>query len=178
MIGDNLKKVIIILGIIMSIYLIYNNQEELILIPNEAIRVRVIANSNSEYDQNVKETLKDKLKIKYDSLLKKSTSIVETRKILNENIEELTTFVDKNLQNLNYNKDFNINYGLNYFPEKNFKGVKYPSGYYESLVVTLGDGKGDNYWCVLYPPLCLIDESEKQEYEYRSYIKDILNKYI
>lgn len=162
----------------MSIYLIYNNQEELILIPNEAIRVRVIANSNSEYDQNVKETLKDKLKIKYDSLLKKSTSIVETRKILNENIEELTTFVDKNLQNLNYNKDFNINYGLNYFPEKNFKGVKYPSGYYESLVVTLGDGKGDNYWCVLYPPLCLIDESEKQEYEYRSYIKDILNKYI
>lgn len=178
MIGDNLKKVIIILGIIMSIYLIYNNQEELILIPNEAIRVRVIANSNSEYDQNVKETLKDKLKIKYDSLLKKSTSIVETRKILNENIEELTTFVDKNLQKLNYNKDFNINYGLNYFPEKNFKGVKYPSGYYESLVVTLGDGKGDNYWCVLYPPLCLIDESEKQEYEYRSYIKDILNKYI
>ncbi len=162
----------------MSIYLIYNNQEELILIPNEAIRVRVIANSNSEYDQNVKETLKDKLKIKYDSLLKKSTSIVETRKILNENIEELTTFVDKNLQKLNYNKDFNINYGLNYFPEKNFKGVKYPSGYYESLVVTLGDGKGDNYWCVLYPPLCLIDESEKQEYEYRSYIKDILNKYI
>lgn len=162
----------------MSIYLIQNNEEEIILIPNEAIRVRVIANSNSEYDQKVKETLKDKLKNKYDSLLKNSTSIVETRKILNENMEELTSFVDKSLQSLSYSKDFNINYGLNYFPEKNFKGVKYPSGYYESLVVTLGDGKGDNYWCVLYPPLCLIDESKNQEYEYRSYIKDILNKYL
>ncbi len=162
----------------MSIYLIQNNQEELILIPNEAIRVRVIANSNSDYDINIKEQLKDKLKVKYDSLLKKSTSIVETRKILNENMNELTNFVDKSLNNLNYDKDFNINYGLNYFPEKNFKGVKYPSGYYESLVVTLGDGKGDNYWCVLYPPLCLIDNSTNTEYEYRSYIKDILNKYL
>lgn len=162
----------------MSIYLIENNQEEILLIPNEAIRVRVIANSNSDYDINIKEQLKDKLKVKYDSLLKNSTSIVETRKILNENMKELTTFVDKSLNNLNYDKDFNINYGLNYFPEKNFKGVKYPSGYYESLVVTLGDGKGDNYWCVLYPPLCLIDDSTKTEYEYRSYIKDILNKYL
>ena len=57
------------------------------------------------------------------------------------------------------------------------KGVKYNSGLYESLVITLGEGHGPNYWCVLYPPLCSID-TNKEEVEYRSYIKDLIDKYL
>ena len=85
--------------------------------------------------------------------------------------------MEKKLKELNYNKDFHINYGLNYFPSKEFKGLNYQNGYYESLVITLGEGKGPNYWCVLYPPLCLINEKEDIK-EYHLFIKDILNKYI
>ena len=71
-----------------------------------------------------------------------------------------------------YTNDYNIKYGLNYFPEKKYKNVIYPEGNYESLVITLGEGVGENWWCVLYPPLCLIDE-ENDNIEYDLYIKKI-----
>ena len=51
--------------------------------------------------------------------------------------------------------DYNINFGYNYFPAKQFKGHTYEEGYYESLVVSIGEAKGDNWWCVMFPPMCL-----------------------
>jgi len=161
----------------MSIILIYNKEEDYLLIPNEAIRVRVIANSDLESDLKVKEIVKDDLNKKVYSLLKGVNSIDDARTILNNNLDIINRTVDKSIERLNYNKEFNINYGLNFFPEKMFNGIKYDSGYYESVVVTLGEGKGSNYWCVIYPPLCLI-ESEKENIEYKSYIKELLNKYL
>ena len=80
--------------------------------------------------------------------------------------------------NNNYKMDYNINFGYNYFPAKQFKGHTYEEGYYESLVVTLGEGKGANWWCVLFPPLCLIEASEEDydEITYTSYIKELIAK--
>ena len=161
----------------MSIILIANNKEEYILIPNEAIRVRVIANSNSDYDIKVKEELKDYINIKINKLINNITNIKEVRKIISNNLNNIHNYVDKKLKSMNYLKSFNINYGLNLFPEKEFKGIKYNSGLYESLVITLGEGKGPNYWCVLYPPLCSIDIG-KEDIEYRSFIKDLIDKYL
>lgn len=172
-----MKKITIILGIITSIFLIVNNKEEYILIPNEAIRVRVVANSNSEHDIKVKEELKDFLNIKINNLINNVTNIEKARKIITNNLDIIHNYVDKKLKEMNYLEPFNINYGLNIFPEKEFKGIKYNSGLYESLVITLGDGNGPNYWCVLYPPLCSIDIN-KEEVEYRSFIKDLIDKYL
>lgn len=78
-----------------------------------------------------------------------------------------------------YSDDYNVSYGLNYFPEKNYKGVTYKEGNYESLVITLGDGLGENWWCVLFPPLCLLEASEDNysEYTYTTYVKEVLDKY-
>ena len=161
----------------MSLLLIFNNKEEYILIPNEAIRVRVIANSNNEEDIQVKERLKDKLNKELQDILKNITNINEARKKISSSLDFINNFVDKSLKELNYDKKYSINYGLNYFPEKVFKGLVYSEGLYESLVVTLGEGKGPNYWCVLYPPLCLID-SNNEENDYRFFIKEIIDKYL
>ena len=65
-----------------------------------------------------------------------------------------------------YKLPFEINFGLNYFPKKEFKGITYDEGYYESVVVTLGEGLGDNWWCVLFPPLCMLEAEESTEVEY------------
>ena len=157
----------------MSLILIISKQEELILIPNEAIRVRVIANSNSKKDIETKEKIKDIINNIVEKELSRVTSIEEARLKIKNTIKTINNSVEKELNN----KDFNINYGLNYFPEKIFKGIKYQEGYYESLVVTIGNGEGNNYWCVLYPPLCLINE-DTNEYDYHFFIKDILNKYL
>ena len=81
--------------------------------------------------------------------------------------------MDKTLKDNNSDKDFHINYGKNYFPEKKYNNVLYKAGEYESLVITLGEGEGENFWCVLFPPLCLIDEESR---EYPSLVKNIINK--
>ena len=173
-----MKKIILLLGIICSIYLISNNKEEYILIPNEAIRVRVIANSNLKYDIDVKEQVKDKITDEFNNILNDVSSIDDARIIIKNDLEEINNIVDKTLKELNYDKEYKINYGLNLFPEKEFNGIKYDSGFYESLVVTLGEGKGPNYWCVLYPPLCLLENEQNEEIEYKLLIKEIINKYI
>ena len=77
-----------------------------------------------------------------------------------------------------YELPFDINFGLNYFPKKEFKGIIYNEGYYESVVVTLGEGLGDNWWCVLFPPLCMIEAQESTNVEYTTVVKEVINKYF
>ena len=68
---------------------------------------------------------------------------------------------------------------MNYFPEKEYKGIVYEEGEYESLVITLGNGLGENFWCVLFPPLCLLDsEEEVEDVEYTSFVKELVEKYF
>jgi len=61
---------------------------------------------------------------------------------------------------------------------KEFNGITYEEGMYESLLVTLGEGKGDNWWCVLFPPLCLLEAEESDEVEYKFFIQELIEKYL
>ena len=78
----------------------------------------------------------------------------------------------------NYNISYNLNFGQNYFPKKDFKGITYDAGYYESVVVNLGKAEGDNWWCVLFPPLCLLEAEESDEVEYKFFVKELIEKYF
>ena len=157
-----MKKIIIILFIIISIYL-FNNKED-ILIPNDAVRFRIIANSNSLEDQALKKTIKN-------DLINNIFPNIKSKEDIINNISNVDNSIKK------YNIDYDISYGMNYFPEKEYKGIKYPQGYYESLVITLDKGLGDNYWCVMYPPLCFIEENNTNNIEYKVLVKEIINNY-
>lgn len=174
-----IKKIMLCLCVLV-LFLINNVKAEEIVIPSEAIRIRVIANSNSVEDQFVKSQVRDSLQEQLQELLKDATSIDEVRRILNKNLKEFDFTVEKVLERNQVDVEFDINYGLNFFPEKNFKGVTYEEGYYESIVVTLGSGSGDNWWCVLFPPLCLMEAEEENidEVEYKSFIKETLDKFF
>lgn len=167
-----MKKGIIFLFII-SLVVIFTKKEEDIIIPNNAIRFRVIANSNTVEDQQEKLIIKEKIEKEIYNLISNASNTNEVRNLINENIETIEDIVKS------YNTPYNINYGLNHFPTKNYKGIMYQAGDYESLVITLGEGMGQNFWCVLFPPLCLLDneESDVSEVEYQSYVKKILNKF-
>ena len=171
-----MKKILIILFTI-SIIIVLIKKEETIVIPNESIRFRVIANSNDKEDVIAKEYLTKKI-IDNNKKLFESESLIESREGINKSINNLKLLIGKTFNELNYNKDYKVNYGINYFPEKTYKGIKYKEGYYESLVVTIGEGKGNNYFCVMYPPLCLIDESNLDNAEYKFKIIELLEKYI
>ncbi len=174
-----MKKIMIILCIIVVIFVSTKTTEDLI-IPDESIRIRVIANSNTTRDQLIKNIVRKKIEKEVTDLLANVTNIDEARIVLQENIELINDSVETVLAKNNYDVDYEVNFGYNLFPEKKYKGVVYQEGYYESVVVTLGEGEGDNWWCVLFPPLCLMETSSSnlEEVEYKSFIKEIIDKYF
>ncbi len=173
-----MKKIIfIILLLIISIF-IYINVNAEVLIPNSAIRVRVVPNSNSVIDQNMKEKVKNYVSNYMSIKLNGITDVDKARDIISNNTNELNKNIKKMFKDNNYDMNFKINFGINHFPNKVYKGVVYKEGNYESLVVYIGKSQGDNWWCVLFPPLCLLeaDKNETGEVEYRSFVRDMIDK--
>ncbi len=172
-----MKKIMILLAVIITPFVFAKNlEEETIIIPNESIRIRVIANSNSLSDQIEKNNIKNILQSYLDEKLKTSKSIEETDYIIKKNLNEIRTQVEKILKENNSINGVNVRYGKNFFPKKEYKGITYESGMYDSLVITIGEGKGNNWWCVLFPPLCLVDE-DMEDQEYKLYIKEVIEKF-
>lgn len=172
-----MKKVILIILLMLSIYLYsISNKKEEIVVPDTAIRFRILANSNTAYDQNVKLKVKERLEKELFYILSTAKTPEESDILIKSNLNNIDNIVKEELSNEKY--AYSINYGMNYFPEKEYKGVKYNEGEYKSLLVTLGKGEGDNFWCVLFPPLCMMETEEASEIEYKFFIKDTLEKYF
>lgn len=169
-----MKKIVMLISILLILFVV-NDKNDYVL--NDNIRFRVIANSNSAEDILIKQKVSRKIS---NIIFDKGKNKDDIRNNIIKNINTIENEVDQVLIDNKYNKEFNINYGYNYFPEKQYNGETLEAGNYESLVVTLGEGKGNNYWCILYPPLCMISEddniSNKVEYKFKiiEYIKKIL----
>ena len=174
-----MKKILLIMCLLIYIAFISNIKKvkSEIVIPKEAIRLRVIANSNSKYDQNIKLQLTLELQKQIQNLLKDTTNFEEAKNIIKQNVGTLNSYVNKYLEENNYNQKYTVMYGNNYFPSKLYNGILYEKGYYESLVITLGKGEGKNWWCVLFPPLCLM-ETETDNNEYKFFVKEIIDRYF
>lgn len=174
-----MKKILLIIFTIIVALLVYINvNASEITIPSSAIRVRVIANSSTLEDQmiklKIKKYIEDYLAIKMLDVTSLETATI----IINNEIPTLNKDIEKIFKENNYNKEVIIHFGDNYFPEKEYKGTTYEAGIYKSLVITIGSGKGDNWWCVLFPPLCLLEaeKTEIQEVEYQFFVKKMLAK--
>jgi Stage II sporulation protein R (spore_II_R). len=171
------KTILILIFIGLSYFMIGTVIESKELIPEDAIRMRIVPNSNEKYDQEIKTKVKKEIEGEVYSLLKSTKSISDARDRIENNLNYFDSKVNDVLKKENYNLGYKVNFGYNYFPEKKFKGITYKEGYYESLVVTLGKGEGDNWWCVLFPPLCVIEAEENEEVEYKMFINEVLKKY-
>lgn len=147
-----------IVGIITFISILaYNSKKMTDTLSNEMIRFHVVANSDTTEDQLLKQQVKDEIIHYMEPLLKDSKSIDETRKIVNmclPNIKNVSQEVVKK-----YGMEYNIYVSLDKanFPTKAYGDVILPAGEYEACRVIIGEGKGENWWCVMYPPLCYID---------------------
>lgn len=178
-----MKKIIffvIVFLMFIFLYINVNASVDDIVIPDAAIRVRVIANSNSLYDQSMKMKVKNYIEKNLSVKLLDVDNVDAARNIIKDNIESLNKDIKNIFNDNDYNYDFIVHFGDNYFPSKEYRGVSYKSGNYESLVVTIGDGNGDNWWCVLFPPLCLLEGEENgvDDVEYQFFIEKIIRKYF
>ena len=173
-----MKKTLILLTLIIIILCSLKNDK--VIIPKESIRFRVVANSNTKEDQYIKKEIVKDLQQEITSLNIIPKSVEINRNVIKKNIPRYQTIINNTFKRLNIDTNYTINYGMNYFPRKEYKDVIYEEGEYESLVVEIGDAKGDNFWCVLFPPLCLLEgeEENKESIKYTSFIKEIIDKYF
>ncbi|WP_066506334.1 stage II sporulation protein R [Abyssisolibacter fermentans] len=123
------------------------------------IRFHVIANSDSEYDQALKLKVRDSVLKKIGSKIENVTDIEESRNIIRENIDYIQEIADAVI--LENTRDYKSKVYLQkcHFPTKKYGNIVLPAGEYEAVRIVLGNGKGKNWWCVMFPPLCYIDVS-------------------
>lgn len=173
-----MKKLLIIVTTV--IVMLTCLKESKVVIPKESIRFRVIASSNEKEDQELKYQVTENIGKELFLTNFQSKDLNSAKNAIKEQIPLVEKIVEKTLSDNNAPNKYRINYGLNYFPEKEYKGIIYEEGEYESLVVTLGDGLGENFWCVLFPPLCLLeaDKTETEDVKYTSFIKEVIEKYF
>lgn len=133
--------------------------ESVVKIPDEAIRLRILANSDSQTDQKVKRMIRNEVNKEITKWVKELTSIEKARDIIEGRIDEIEVIVRKELKEQGIDQSFKVEFGKVQFPTKMYGNYLYPAGKYEAILITLGDGKGANWWCVLFPPLCFLDFS-------------------
>lgn len=128
-------------------------------IAEEIVRFHVIANSDLEEDQQLKLKIKDAVVESLSELLEDSETIEETRAIIKENLPLVIEIAQKKIAEEGY--DYNVTAKLEktYFPTKTYGDMTFPPGTYEALRVEIGKAEGKNWWCVMYPPLCFVDET-------------------
>ncbi|OOQ92518.1 stage II sporulation protein R [Bacillus cereus] len=130
------------------------------VIPKEAVRLRILANSDSDEDQALKRKVRDEVKAQIDGWVADLTSFEEARKVIQNHIPEIEKTVAKTLKREGSKEAFQVKFGKNVkFPTKVYGNFIYPAGEYEAVLITIGKGEGANWWCVLFPPMCFLDFS-------------------
>jgi stage II sporulation protein R len=153
--------IILCLGTILSLYIPKTEAvaDEPMVIPNEAIRLRILANSDREEDQIIKRMVRDAVNEKITDWVAELTSLDEARQLMQSRLPEIQKIAEEVVRGEGSTQSVNVEFGKVKFPTKLYGQFLYPAGEYEAILITLGEGKGANWWCVLFPPLCFLDFS-------------------
>ena len=134
-------------------------------VKDSLIRFHVIANSDSDEDQQLKLKVKNKVIEYLYPYLSESKSLDDSRQIIKDNMDEVKMLAEEVIREEGYNYKVNIQLSRENFPDKSYGNIVLPQGNYEAFRIIIGEGEGRNWWCVMFPPLCFVDES-KAEVEY------------
>lgn len=152
--------IIFTLILLVGGFLYYQSTKEQVTdIPDQAIRLRILANSDHVEDQRLKRKVRDAIIEEIKAWKEKPTQMIEARQMIQEKLPDFQQTAQKTLEQYGSTQTVAVDYGQVPFPTKLYGDQVYPAGEYEALRITLGEGKGDNWWCVLFPPLCFIDMS-------------------
>ncbi len=128
-------------------------------IADSVFRLHILANSDSEEDQNLKLLVRDNVL----SYMKEISSDVSTKEevisLMDEHLEDFKQIALSTIKNAGYDYDVNLKVGNFDFPSKSYGDISLPSGYYDALRIEIGEAKGHNWWCVMFPTLCFVDVS-------------------
>ncbi|AZV49746.1 stage II sporulation protein R [Bacillus halotolerans] len=135
------------------------SENEPVVIPDEAIRLRILANSDRDEDQALKRHIRDAVNKEITTWVKDITSIEEARRLIRSKLPEIKEIAKETMEKEGASQSISVDFDKISFPTKLYGSMVYPAGEYEAILITLGNGEGANWWCVLFPPLCFLDFS-------------------
>ncbi|MBP0979293.1 MAG: stage II sporulation protein R [Oscillospiraceae bacterium] len=141
-----------IFSIVLSNLLIFFEKYD--KLKDSVIRVHILANSNSKEDQLLKYKIKDDVSSKISVLLKNTRNKDQAKKIILDNIDYLKTLTRSKIKKNGYDYNIDIRLTKSYFTTRKYDGFVLPAGNYDAIKIIIGEGKGANWWCVAFPPMC------------------------
>ena len=156
-------KCILTLAILFSLYIFVNAYSYVNAVSSDlqksVFRLHVIANSDSTEDQNLKYTVRNKLIEYMNALTVDASSKEEVIKIASENLDNFQKIAENTIKSEGFDYSVTVEIGNSEFPTKTYGDISFPAGYYDALRVKIGSASGQNWWCVMFPPLCFVDVS-------------------
>lgn len=141
------------------------------------IRIHIRANSNNACDQEVKLMVRDDILDYITPLIADCENSEAVKNTLSENLQTIENIADNVLKENGYDYVSKAKINNEYFPTREYDGNVFPADYYDALIVELGEGVGDNWWCVAYPPLCFVGNLTGSKVKYKSKILELINKF-
>jgi stage II sporulation protein R len=126
-------------------------------IPQQAIRLRILANSDSAQDQWLKRKVRDRIVQEINSWAEQPKNIAEARQLIKKRLPRLQRLSEQTVAKAGFDYPVKLQFGNVPFPTKLYGEKVYPAGMYEAVLIKIGRAQGDNWWCVLFPPLCFVD---------------------
>ena len=142
------------------------------------LRIHIRANSNSVEDQNVKYKVKDNIVEALIPLLSETTSFDEAKEVVASNFSLIESVANKTLQENGFTYSSKANISNEYFPTRTYENITLQEGYYDALILNLGSGQGDNWWCIVFPAFCFTQTKKSDNIVYISQIWEIIKSVI
>ena len=126
-------------------------------ISESVFRLHVIANSDSQEDQDLKYKVRDKLIEYMNTLVPNCSDKSEAISVVSSHLEDFKQIAIEVIKTEGFDYNVNVSVGNFEFPTKTYGDISFPAGFYDALKVEIGSAKGQNWWCVMFPPLCFVD---------------------
>ncbi len=143
----------------------------------QPFRLHIVANSNTKEDQQVKLAVRDAVLQATKQEIVKCKNAKQAKEYISDNIEIIVKTANDILEENDFDYTASAAVGNYHFPDKRYNDVLYPEGDYQALRLILGQGEGENWWCVMFPPLCISEiEEENADVEYTSFFAELIEK--
>lgn len=156
-------KSFILLALLLFLYVFISAQSYVTAVSTNlsdaVFRLHVIANSDTDADQALKLKVRDSLLAYMNEICSNCSTKDEAISLANQHKDEFQKIAEQTITNNGYNYSVKINIDNFYFPTKNYGDISLPAGMYDALRVEIGEAKGQNWWCVMFPSLCFVDIS-------------------
>jgi len=146
----------------------------------EPLRLHIVANSDSDADQQIKMEVRDAVLLATKDGIEACETEAQAEEYVSENLEIIEATANAVLEENDVDYRATVQIGTFHFPDRTYRDVTYPEGDYRALRIVLGEGEGHNWWCVMFPPLCIseITGEDSEDIKYTSFLAELWEKWF